>query len=127
MTFVPDPSTLPKPADSERLQTGLAHWLELAAAAPDAGLGAFMKNLAEQAAGKALLGAIFGNSPWLTRCMLAEPAFFRVICETGVKPALAVAFATLDDLDAGEDIMRRLRVARRRAALVIAMADISGA
>ena len=127
MTFVPDPSTLPKPADSERLQTGLAHWLELAAAAPDAGLGAFMKNLAEQAAGKALLGAIFGNSPWLTRCMLAEPAFFRVICETGVKPALAAAFATLDDLDIGEDIMRRLRVARRRAALVIAMADISGA
>jgi glutamate-ammonia-ligase adenylyltransferase len=85
-----------------------------------------MKNLAEEAAGKALLGAIFGNSPWLTRCMLAEPAFFRAICEGGVKSAFGAALATIDDLDAGEDIMRRLRVARRRAALVIAIADISG-
>ena len=127
MTFVPDPAALPKPADSERLQTGLAHWLELGAAASEPGLGAFMKHLAEQAAGKALLAAIFGNSPWLTRCMLAEPAFVRLICETGVEPALATALATLDDQDAGEDIMRRLRIARRRAALVIAMADISGA
>ncbi len=127
MTFVPDPSTLPKPADREHLQIGLAHWLEAAGATSDPGLGAFMKNITEKPGGGALLAAIFGNSPWLTRCMLAEPAFFRTICDDGVDSAFAATLASLDDLGPGEDIMRRLRIARRQAALVIATADISGA
>ena len=126
MNFVPHPSILPKPADAERLESGFAHWAERAAENRETGLSGFMTGLAETATGKALLGTIFGNSPWLTRCVLQEPAFFRQILEKGVDAAFEAACAAIDDGALGEDIMRRLRIARRRAALAIALADIAG-
>jgi len=125
VTFVTDPSILPKPADPERLESGLAHWTERARDASDPDLSGFMTDLAHTPAGNALLAAVFGNSPWLTRCILAEPAFFRQIFENGADAAFESACATIDDITHGEDLMRRLRVARRRAALVIALADIA--
>lgn len=125
MTFVPDPDILPKPADPGRFETGLAHWTECARNASDPDLTGFMADFADTPAGNALLGAVFGNSPWLTRCVLAEPAFFRQILENGADAAFEAACATIDDTEVSEDPMRRLRIARRRASLAIALADIA--
>jgi glutamate-ammonia-ligase adenylyltransferase len=125
VTFLPDPSILPKPGDPERFETGLAHWTDRARENSDPDLTGFMTDFSDSPAGNALLGAIFGNSPWLTRCILAEPAFFRQILEKGADPAFEAACATIDDSAVSDDLMRRLRIARRRAALAIALADIA--
>ena len=126
MTFLPDPNALPKPADSDRLEVGLARWAEGAATNKDRKLAKFMAELPQDPAGGALLGAIFGNSPWLTRCALANPAFFRTIVEDGLDAALDSVTKATEGLAPGDDVRRELRVNRGRAALVIALADIAG-
>jgi glutamate-ammonia-ligase adenylyltransferase len=79
---------------------------------------------------RAALGAVFGNSPFLTHCIQIDPAFLGALLRDGPDVALAKIF---DDLDAtstaarsGAALARDLRVARRRVALTIAMADIAG-
>ncbi|MDX1483370.1 MAG: bifunctional [glutamine synthetase] adenylyltransferase/[glutamine synthetase]-adenylyl-L-tyrosine phosphorylase [Alphaproteobacteria bacterium] len=103
----------------------MEHWAECRATTADPALSGFMDDVANDAAGQALLAAIFGNSPWLTRCILAEPVFLRTILEDGLEHAFDASLATLEDPE--DDIMRRLRIARRRMALTVAIADISGA
>ncbi|HSR55629.1 MAG TPA: glutamine-synthetase adenylyltransferase, partial [Alphaproteobacteria bacterium] len=48
------------------------------------------------------------------------------IVEDGPDEAFEAALAAIDDTGLGEDLTRRLRIARRRAALAIAIADITG-
>ncbi len=49
-----------------------------------------MRGLAGDAVGRPLLAALFGNSPFLTQCCLAEPAFLRHLVEDGPDAAFAV-------------------------------------
>ena len=80
--------------------------------------------------GKRLLGAIFGNSPFLTGVAVKEWGFLTHVVEEGADSAFAeVAAATEDHRDFREDgpgLMRRLRVAKRRAALAAAVAELAG-
>src|SRR5262249_26271547 len=79
----------------------------------------------------ALLAALFGNSPFLSRSLLHDLATARNLVTHG---ASAVFPDLLDELrrtmategDATR-VMHALRAGRRRAALVIALADITGA
>ena len=78
---------------------------------------------------RAVLAAAFGNSPFLARLALREhallPRLFADGPDTTVSDAEALA---LSAAQAGSqaDAMARLRVARRRAALAVALADIAG-
>src|SRR5260221_14168791 len=73
---------------------------------------------------RALLEAIAGNSPYLARSMLQEIAFLSELFKQGPHEALGEleneALAVAGDTDTAS-VMRRLRVAKRRAALVIAL------
>jgi glutamate-ammonia-ligase adenylyltransferase len=77
-----------------------------------------------------LLAAAFGNSPFLCRLALREREtvadFFVRGPEAILAQAGALALAVADAPDIGL-AMRDLRIAKHRAALVIALADISGA
>ena len=126
MTFLTDPSALPKPADAERFDVGLAHWSENASKIGDTELTGFMTELTQDPIGMALLGAIFGNSPWLTRCALAEPDFFRTIVDHGPDKAFETACRSLEALSPADDVRRELRRTRAQAALAIGIADIAG-
>ena len=78
---------------------------------------------------RALLLSVFGNSPFLARTALREPAFLRGLLEQGPEHALAAIDAQASGVEAAETIqtaMSALRVARRRAALAIAFADVAG-
>ncbi len=81
--------------------------------------------------GSALIAAIFGNSPFLTEAILAEPAFWVELVTEGPDATFAEVMRPInDDLAATQqspELMRSLRIAKRRAALTIAVADLCGA
>jgi len=108
---------------------GLARWHERAAE-EDAETGASMRTLADDGAGSRLLAALFGNSPFLTQCSLKEPSFLLRLLRLGPDNTFAEVVGSLNHHFAtGADragLMHRLRVAKRRAALLIATADIAG-
>jgi glutamate-ammonia-ligase adenylyltransferase len=76
-----------------------------------------------------VLAAAFGNSPFLARLALREHAMLKALLEDG--PQNIVADAKAQALSAAlaetpADAMARLRIAKRRAGLAIALADIAG-
>ena len=82
------------------------------------------------AATTALLNGVFGNAPYLARLALREPETLAATLTQGAEAV--VAAAVMQALGAGAaaneaEAMTVLRVAKRRAALAIALADISGA
>ncbi|MET1026926.1 MAG: bifunctional [glutamine synthetase] adenylyltransferase/[glutamine synthetase]-adenylyl-L-tyrosine phosphorylase, partial [Dongiaceae bacterium] len=78
----------------------------------------------------ALLDAIFGNSPFLGQCVLAESALFLDVVANGPDSVCSKVLQELRDVTAvttdERDLMRMLRRAKRQAALLIAVADITG-
>lgn len=78
---------------------------------------------------RGFLEAVFSNSPFLTRCALAEIPFLKDILSLGPDTAFGQVIVHLKDelgrvLDQ-DRLMRELRVARRRVALAVALADIA--
>jgi glutamate-ammonia-ligase adenylyltransferase len=121
-------STLPPPADPAQARLGLERWRE-AAAELAAGDRAAARDLAADPAGQRLLETIFGNSPFLARCCLVEPGFLLRLVREGPDATFAEvekALNSQEEAEARPALMRRLRVAKRRAALAIALADIGG-
>jgi glutamate-ammonia-ligase adenylyltransferase len=96
----------------------------------------FVEDFAPQAGGllddparRALLRSVAGNSPYLARSMLKEDAFLRELFEQGPDAVLDrlenAAVAIPSEMDVGL-AMQRLRIAKRQAALAIALADVAG-
>lgn len=125
-------AAFPRAHDADRLARGLERWQDeatrAAESAPD--LAAFMRAAAEEGAlARRILDACFGNSPYLTQCLLREPAVLRRVVEDGPDAALAEAFATVreavgTDLDTPR-VMKALRIAKRRVSLIAALGDLS--
>ena len=110
-------SNLPPVFDSERAARTLA---EIAPLVPA---------IAAEPGFRATLEAAAGNSPYLARLVLKESAFLTELFGLGPQTCLAAlntdALAAAQSADAAA-VMRRLRNAKRRAALAIALADITG-
>ncbi|HSR71917.1 MAG TPA: glutamine-synthetase adenylyltransferase, partial [Kiloniellales bacterium] len=121
---------LPRIAAADSADRGFAQWTEAAARLPDAGLAAQAKALAEDPAGSRLLEAVFANSAFLTDCMLAEPAFLMDLLGRGPDATLDEVLRGLDEQAAAETdpqrLMPVLRLARRKVALLVALADLTG-
>src|SRR5207248_3135799 len=81
-------------------------------------------------AGRDLLAAIFGNSPFLAGVAVVEWDFLTRLIEKGADPLFEeLAAATETHADHGENramLMRRLRLAKRRIALIAAVAELCG-
>jgi len=125
-----NPALLPRPGDPERARLGCERWREQARQCEDPDLAAFALAFADDAAGSALLEAVFGNSPFLGRCLLLDMASIRQFLTHGAEAVFRelvndVHLAGTADGDT-KRLMQALRVARRRAALAIALADIAG-
>ena len=120
----------PRPVDAERARLGLERLLERADQSSDPELGTFVRSLSEDSRGRAMLEAVFGHSPYLTECILAEIGFLKRLIEDGADACLMAVLEEIDTtLDAETDtarLMSGLRVAKRRCALLIALSDISG-
>ena len=125
-----DIENLPGPADPGLAALGMTRWREVADEIDDAEVAGFMRALADHASGTRLLASLFGNSPFLTQCSLREPGFLMRLVQRGPDATFAEVEAALNaDLTEDRDrayLMRRLRVAKRRVALVAALADVAG-
>ncbi len=121
---------LPPPAGESAAAIGLARWREAADDTTDATLAEAMRTLAEDSAGARLLSSVFGNSPYLTQSCLKEPGFVIRLAEQGLDATFAEILDGLNHevaiLPARTAVMTALRVAKRRAALTIALADLAG-
>ena len=114
---------LPRPSDPRQAELGLDQCREIG-----------LDKVVDDPAGRRLLEAVFGNSPFLGRCVLSEPTFFQELLETDVDSVFTTLLARLHPAEllasaVGRDetmLMQELRRAKRRAALAIALADISG-
>ncbi len=120
----------PRPVDAERARLGIERLRERAEQADDAEISGFVQQLTEDANGLAMLEAVFGHSPHLTECMLADVGFLKRLIEEGADACLAAVLEEIDTtLDAESDtarLMSGLRIAKRRCALLIALSDIAG-
>ena len=120
---------LPQPFDAERTARGFERWAAEAAANEDQAVRQFAIDLAADPGGRGLLGALFGNSPFLTQCALREMAFLSESLARPPEEALEDVLRPIAVPVTGEtntQLMARLRVARRRVALLTALADIGG-
>ncbi len=118
-------SDLPKPADAERAERGRLAWHDAAVAA---GLGDHAEALAADPNGQALMAAVFGNSPYLSRSLERRPFLLTEWAEQGPDPIVDVALAGLHDnrQERPEAMMKALRDARRHVAVAVALSDITG-
>ena len=121
---------LPPPADEEAATTGLERWRETARETRDGSLAAAMRGFAAEPEGRRILASIFGGSPYLTQCCLAEPGFLLRLVEQGHDATFAELIGRLNsevaNLRERAALMAALRREKRRAALLIALADLSG-
>ena len=133
--FVTSKCKFPKAGSAEAAALGLERWLEAASEAdagrePETGLARFAQAAMDDPLGRQVLESVFGNSPYLTSLILKDPEFTRELLDAGPDDAFARILESLDrdqalSLD-DDGLSRQLRVAKRRMALSVAMADIAG-
>ena len=125
-----DRDLLPDPADPKLLQLGLSAWNAALAESGDANRASRARAWSGAPAGRRLLAALFGNSPFLAGLAVAEWDFLTRVVEEGPDlPYEEIAAAFEQRHDGGADrvsLMRSLRIARRRVALLAAVAELAG-
>ena len=119
---------LPRPADPVQAGIEWDRWRQAAAGEADPALAETMQAIEALPAARRWLDAIFGNSPFLTRLALRDPGTVAAVLQHGPDATLAELLGRLNAETAGLQrvtLMSRLRVTKRRAALIIALADIA--
>ncbi len=116
-------SPFPKPSNKDIADQHLDRWL-----ASGHGVSSNVADFAFDKKPEHLLAAIFGNSPFLTDAMFAEPETVRKFFENGADTTFDQIIADLTSAAPSNRsaLMVQLRRARRRVALISALADIAG-
>ena len=129
MSYSLIPRIVPIAIDSEAAGVGLERCRERLADLTDSLESDRAAGMLDDGACRSLIEGIAVHSPYLTREIVRELAFTGAIFADGVDAAMARIWSDLDAVDPRGDtsaIMKSLRVAKRRAALTIALADIAG-
>ncbi len=121
---------LPIAGRSDLLERGLEDWRQAAARQGDPILAERMLAALSDRDERALLEALFGNSPYLSDCAVKEPATLIAALGDGLEMVLREVFTSLKrELPAIADragILAALRRAKRRGSLLIALGDLTG-
>jgi glutamate-ammonia-ligase adenylyltransferase len=126
--FLPAAARWPRPADAEQAANGLSDFAERAGRAGEE-VARSAQDLAGTERGGALLTAVFGNSPFLTGCILGDPAGLLELLREGPQARVeAQARAAHEAAFAADEAAakRALRRARSANALAVALADVAG-
>lgn len=126
---ITDSHLMPQPFDPARAEALLADLWQAARMCEDEVQQA-LTTLSKEAKAGRLLRAVFGNSPFLGRTALRDPAFLCSLMQQGpdqTMTAINSAVTALADAGLQQDMLaQQLRIRRGQAALTIAMADIAG-
>jgi [glutamine synthetase] adenylyltransferase / [glutamine synthetase]-adenylyl-L-tyrosine phosphorylase len=121
---------LPQPYDTVRVENGFTDWQNLATTTSYQTLGNFITRIAEDATGQDYLTAIFGNSPFLSRCLLRDPEFVAELANAGPDEVRDTLFLRVREearaATSESGLMRILRQGKARLALLTATADLNG-
>jgi len=121
---------LPLPYSDTMLAHGWAQWQEAATENPSGVLSAWIEETVNpKHECHALLAAVFGNSPYLTRLLLQHPEVMHELSRNGALHAHQAFLHSLRALNDAADLpslMRGLRIAKGKLALLVALADIAG-
>ncbi len=127
--FLSASDVLPRVADPARAVLGLQHWEEQTDRLNDSGTAAFARDLAEDPQGRRLLQSLFANSAFLTHCAITDMGFLARLLKQGPEAVLSQVLGVLKDETALEAdrarLVAALRVARRKVALTVGLADIT--
>src|SRR4051794_4958569 len=119
----------PRAAHADRAQRERDRFLDAAReGGPD--LADFAAMLAADKTGSCLLDAVFGNSPYLSEILVQQAGFARMLLTAGPDQAMGGLLDSLRRLRVDREsnarsLMPLLRVAKRHAALTIALADVA--
>src|SRR5215470_8065405 len=91
----PDGGGLPEPADERRLAIGFEVWNEALSLGQDDPASGPACRWSQSPAGRRLLAAIFGNSPFLSSVAVKEWAFLSRVVEEGADPLFTEATAAV--------------------------------
>jgi [glutamine synthetase] adenylyltransferase / [glutamine synthetase]-adenylyl-L-tyrosine phosphorylase len=116
---------LPAPADQEQAARRYNDWAELTLKSEHKSLD----GISGHPGGQALLSSLFGNSPFLTNCLLRNPLYFGTLVSQSPEITLGdilkdLSFANHAS-DSVADVMALLREKKHQIALLTAVADIS--
>ncbi|MDP6841176.1 MAG: bifunctional [glutamine synthetase] adenylyltransferase/[glutamine synthetase]-adenylyl-L-tyrosine phosphorylase [Rhodospirillales bacterium] len=129
-SYLPNAENLPRPSDGDRCRLAKERLLEAAEKSKKQNLFQQLERIAGDPVGDALLGALFGNSPYLAQCAIREPEFTAGLIESGPEQLferLCLDLVSGANEIANDDALKKeLRIAKRRAALAIALADVAG-
>lgn len=120
---------LPQPFDAERVRNAFERWNILGERPAFENLASKIGDIASDSQSRTVLAALFGNSPYLTNLCLRDPDIVCDVFDNGLDHAFGVALdpvrvsAEARNIDQATT-MTIVRKAKRRAALVIAIADI---
>lgn len=120
---------LPQAFDPDRVTHAFERWNALGDKPAFESLSDKIGEIASNPEKSAVLAALFGNSPYLTNLCLRDPDIVCDIFDHGLDQAFADALAPVRKSADARDVdqpttMGMVRRAKRRAALVIAIADI---
>ena len=129
--WIADDAVLPVVADADAAESCWRRWRDAAAEAADDSLRAFMLSAESDTATGRLLSSVFANSPYLSHSLISDPEFAQLVLEAGPDGAYRAAYDEAADRtgfaeESQAAVMLRLRRAKRRAALAIALGDIAG-
>ncbi|MBL4906890.1 MAG: bifunctional [glutamine synthetase] adenylyltransferase/[glutamine synthetase]-adenylyl-L-tyrosine phosphorylase [Sneathiella sp.] len=126
-SFIDEVKSLPSPGNQDFLKVGHENWLEIISDHPV--YSSFGHNFGETKVGRQILDAIFGNSPYLSQCLLKDLEFFSTLIRSGSNEALSWIYQNLKPHIAPQNemtvVMAALRTAKKRIALLTALADMA--
>ncbi|MBO6782435.1 MAG: bifunctional [glutamine synthetase] adenylyltransferase/[glutamine synthetase]-adenylyl-L-tyrosine phosphorylase [Alphaproteobacteria bacterium] len=126
----PDTPFHPRSSDRERIERGRERVVESAARQGNAAIEKAVDDVLADPLPSGFLDAIFGNSPFLTQCIAREIDFLPLLMNEGPDRAFDTIRTDIEAIPVDGDaktLDAALRTAKRRAALVAAVADLSGA
>lgn len=120
---------LPKAHNAERVALGQKLWTEQTKRLEDSELKSFAEALPSLESGKALMDAVFSNSPFLTHALTSDIGSFSSVLNHGPTKVLSELLEGLkQDLPKSASITelsKALRVAKRHIAILTAIADLA--
>ncbi|HTJ62917.1 MAG TPA: bifunctional [glutamine synthetase] adenylyltransferase/[glutamine synthetase]-adenylyl-L-tyrosine phosphorylase [Alphaproteobacteria bacterium] len=124
------PAILPHTIDPLLVRRGEERWTERAEDSGDPLLKGFAAEALADGSIGSLLRATFGNSPFLTQELVSNIGFVREIVEFGPDRTFETLMSDLSALPVTKlptpAVMKALRQAKRRTALLTGLADIGG-